>query len=185
MNKQKFYPWYNPKNHTAVFPIHSKGMDLKNRLVWQLEQIGVELLESIDMPVSVVSELQYGKLPDWLHFVEADDYVSSQIWDFADNKDRIRLRTIVFGIGMMSTHVMTRYFVNETLAPNHNIEEGIYFPAAFDAQYCEEDDFSEDDMPEPIWMSEEPGEYLHDLRLPEAWLDENYPCWRDPMRYWD
>lgn len=185
MNKQDFYLWYDLKTHTAVFPIQNyKSMDFKNRLIWQLEQIGVELLENIDVPIDISAELRHGKLPDWLRLLPEDDeedFLSSRIRDFLDEEERIRLRIIVFGIGMVSTHVMTRYFAHEFFAPGESIADRFPLPAVFDSQNCDD----KDDKLSPIWVADKPCEYLQDIKLAEDWLDENFPCWRDPMRYWD
>lgn len=150
-------PWYDPSSHVAVCPARTDGAD---DLIVKLHQIGAEVLDELALPVDMGMRLFRVKLPEWLklsEYCEGDYY-------FNDAKKRMRMFIDV--TDSRSVELPTRY--HATYWSN-----GENVPAAHD---------SEDGK--RLWRYEGIGEEQDGYIAAEAWLDANYPDWRNPMAYW-
>lgn len=177
LNPQDRYEWYDKNRHTVVCPFNLMYDDQRISKIRQLEQLGGQIIGEIDTAVDFSVQFILYKLPEWLKLdEEADEH---QIYEFVDKKDRHRLR-VCGSLIMAHTNIWTKYHPQSRMS--NDCKKMIAT-----VQDLEQIDLDLDDTDEEgiVWEQSSDHTVIKDAQEPaEAWLDKNYPDWRNPTAYW-
>lgn len=161
------FHWFDQENKTIVCPIKVDDLDetLKN-----LDALGGKILGQIEMPIDLLYHFYHYKLPDnfSLYIENEEDEELMTVYQFVDENLRARLRTTVSSI-FLGTNIWNRFHLHQDLTEDNS--DLIFYV---------------DDLNRHI-KDESPRYVFQSLNEEDAidWLDENYPDWKNPSKYWD
>lgn len=166
------FDFWDSKTKTLVMPLHADFEKL-DHTIWQIQQLGINLLGEIDMPISLGLRFLVGTIPEQFSIDRDDEF--PEFYSLQDKKGRQRLRVIT-KYPMATTTVFTRYYIDRDYTK---------FPSSarvIDIQESQYDENFEDEK--VIWRGEVPEDSSDFRQIASVWLDKNYPDWQDPTAYW-